>query len=161
MELSDIIKGAESMRRLLPNWIQCLRHPLQFSDQQFINLKDENAKVLRAISLWTVSFVLTLLVLFPLYHVVGIGLEDREFHLSTFFILLLSVLTSGVFFHIGFLWSGIKSKLNDTLLMEAVTMSCYTPFITLTSYSVYLQIMNSINEARERHVSNADFLCMP
>jgi hypothetical protein len=111
MELSDIIKGADSMRRLLPNWIQCLRHPLQFSDQQFINLKDENAKVLRAISLLTVSFVLTLLVLFPLYHVVGIGLEDREFHLSTFFILLLSFLTSGVFFHIGFLWSGIKSKL--------------------------------------------------
>lgn len=158
MELSDLLKAFGSIRELLVVWLNCLRNPLQLCDLEFINLGNEDARLKRAISVWTVSFALTLVVLLPVYAVVGIGLKSFEFHLSTFLIFFLSFLCSGFFFHIGFLWSGIKSKFVDTFLIQAITVSCYTPLTTLMYYPSYLRLMSSIHDAREHRVSIAEAL---
>ncbi|HYZ73499.1 MAG TPA: hypothetical protein VE641_10505, partial [Chthoniobacterales bacterium] len=138
----------------LVDWITCLIAPLRFSDQQLTTLRTHKGRLMCAIKVWGVSFLLTLILLLPLYWLIGIGLlQPIEFHLSTFVILFLSFFCSGLLFHAGFRWSGIKSKFTKTFLMQAITMSCYSPINTFTYYAFYLKLMNVINDAHEHNVA--------
>jgi uncharacterized integral membrane protein len=102
MELADLTKNFGSLSNLLTDWLNCLRHPLKCCEQQLLELETEDAKIKRAVSTWMTSFVITLVILLPLYALIGIDLKKVEFHLPAFVILFLSFLCSGMASHIGF-----------------------------------------------------------
>jgi uncharacterized integral membrane protein len=158
MELADLTKNFGSLSNLLTDWLNCLRHPLKCCEQQLFELETEDAKIKRAVSTWMTSFVITLVILLPLYALIGIDLKKVEFHLPAFVILFLSFLCSGMASHIGFRLARINSQFADTFLIQAITVSCYTPLLTLMGYPSYLRLLMAMKEAKVHHLGMVDTL---
>src|SRR5260221_686552 len=73
-------------------------------------------------------------------------------NLPTLVILLLSFVCGAIGVHFGFRLAGINSKFADTFLIQAITLSCYRPLLTLIFYPENLRLVMAINDAKGKHL---------
>src|SRR5271166_3384972 len=134
MGLEDLTKNITSLSAVIADWLRYLRRPLKCCEELLRDLPTEEQKIARGITVWLTTFIITLVILLPLYYLIGIDLKQVEFFLPAFLILFLNFLSYCVAIQIGFRMAKIQSLFSDTFLIYSVTVSCYAPLYTLLGF---------------------------
>jgi len=158
MGIDDIKKTFASVSDLLSDWLRFLRRPFASCEQELSSQSTDDGKIKRAVSIWVTSFIISLIILLPLYSLMGIRLENLEFQLPACVILFLSFLSSCAVIHVGLRWSKIDSQFADTFLIQAITLSTYTPLLYIIAYPSNYRVMSVLKDAKVRHLGFGETL---
>jgi hypothetical protein len=156
VDLDDIRKGMDAIADLVVQWIQYIRDPRGSAIRLLAEVEPEQSRIRRAMGIWVISFVLSLLILTPVYSSVGIGFKNFEFQLVAFLFLTGTLICAGACMHIGFNRYGIRSKFGDTLLVYTVFFGCYSPLFNLLGYPYLYAIFGALRQAKAEHLGLYD-----
>jgi hypothetical protein len=156
MILDDIRKGLDAIADLVVQWIQYIRDPRGNAIRLLAEPEPEQSRIRRAIGIWIISFVISLLVLTPIYSSVGIGFKNLEFQLPAFLFLTGALICAGACIHIGLKRYGVPSKFGDTLLVYTVFFGCYSPLFNLVSYPLLYAMFGVLRHVKSEHLGISD-----
>jgi hypothetical protein len=156
MGLEDITKSITSLSDVIADWLRYLRHPLKCCEELLRDLQTEEEKIKRGITNWATTFVMTLIILLPIYYLIGIDLKKVEFFLPAFLILFLNFLFYCVAIQVGFRRTKIQSLFSDTFLIYSVTTSCYTPLYNLIGFPTTLRLLTTLRDTKILHLGLQD-----
>src|SRR5208283_4498760 len=126
MGINDLKKAFGSLSDVLVEWLTYIRNPLRSCTRLLSTSEEDQSKIKLAINIMIVNFVISLIILTPLYYFVGISFKSLEFHLPAFFLSAVTVLWGAAAFHIGFHIFRIESHFADTLLIYSICVGCYS-----------------------------------
>jgi hypothetical protein len=138
-----------ALRDLFLEWFLAALHPIT-KCQSLLSITDSDERLVAAIKLWTVSFIVALVVDLPLYHPIGIGLSSIEFHLSIFLCLTLAMVSCGLAIHLGLRIFGIRSTFSDVATIYTVYVMCYQPLLNLLTYFASSRMFSILGLARSQ-----------
>jgi hypothetical protein len=156
MDLDDIRKGMDAIADLLVQWIQYIRDPRGNAIRLLAEAEPEQSRIKHAIGIWIIGFVLSLLILTPVYSSVGIGFKNLEFQLVAFLFLTAYLICAGACVHIGLNRYGVRSRFGDTLLVYTVFFGCYSPLFNLLAYPYTYVIFRGLRQAKSEHLGLYD-----
>jgi hypothetical protein len=156
MDLDDIRKGMDAIADLVVQWLQYIRDPRGSAIRLLAEAEPEQSRIRHAMGIWIISFVLSLLIVTPVYSSVGIGFKNFEFQLVAFLFLTGNLICAGACIHIGFNRYGIRSKFGDTLLVYTVFFGCYSPLFNLLEYPNLYATFRTLRQAKAEHLGLYD-----
>jgi hypothetical protein len=156
MDLDGIRKGLDVIADLLVQWVQYIRDPRGNAIRLLAEPETEQSRIKHAVGIWLISFVLSLLILTPVYSSVGIGFKNFEFQLVAFLFLTGALICAGACIHIGFKRYGLRSKFGDTLLVYTVFFGCYTPLFNLLGYPYLYATFRALRQAKAEQLGPYD-----
>jgi hypothetical protein len=156
MDLDDVRKGMDALADLLVQWIQNIRDPRGNAIRLLAEVEPEQLRIRRAMGIWIISFVISLLILTPIYSSIGIGFKNFEFQMVAFLFLTLSLVGAGACIHVGLNRYGLRSKFGDTLLIYTVFFGSYTPFFNLLGYPHFYNLVQALRQAKSEHLGLYD-----
>jgi hypothetical protein len=148
MTLDEIRKELDAIVDVLVQWIQYIRDPRGRAVKLLGVQEEEQSRIKRALGIWVVSFVISLLVLTPVYSSVGIGFKNVEFQLAIFLFLTSALICAGACAHIGFRWYGLRSNFGDTLLVYTVFFGSYSPIFNFIAYPYSYVLFRALRQAK-------------
>jgi hypothetical protein len=148
MGINDLKKAVDSLSDALVEWLTYIRNPLRSCTRLLSTSEEDQSKIKLAINIMTVNFVISLIILTPLYYFVGISFKSLEFHLPAFLLSAVTVLWCAAAFHIGFRIFSIESRFEDTLLIYSICVGCYSPIVIFVSYPAAMQFVIALKDAR-------------
>jgi hypothetical protein len=149
MQLKDIEEGLQHFLDLFLTWVTALHHPAETCDE-ILAAGNERDKLSKALRLWLVSFLVTLVLQFPIFHAVGIAWDDLGFHLPAFGMLTMTVVAFGCALHIGLRLFRIPSTLYDVISVYTAYVGVYVPLISLLSYPTSFRTFYALGIAKRQ-----------
>lgn len=156
MTIDDLRSALGAIVNTLVEWLDYLRHPFSACERILANEEPDQVRVKHALTIWLTSFLISVVVLTPLYYAFGITLTRIDFHISVFLFTTLTLLLIGGIVHFGLRRWGIKSSFGDTLVIYSIFFGTYSPLIQLLSYPAATVVLLSLRASKVAHLGLAD-----
>jgi hypothetical protein len=154
MIFNELTSALSGLIDIFVEWVEYVRHPFLACDRLLVDYETDQVRLKRAMKIWLSSFIISVVVLTPLYNRGGIGLATLGFHLSLFFFVTLALLLTSGAIHIGLLWDGVKSRFGDTLLIYSLFFGTFSPLFSLLSYPSLAILFSSLKVSKAQHLGS-------
>lgn len=152
MSFDDLTKSLEAVLNLFLEWVTAVRNPVR-SCNEVLALATDKEKISKTLRLWFVSFLITLVLQFPVLKAIGIEWENLGFHLPNFLILTLLLMLTGAALHWGMKAYGIASNFADTTAAYTTLIGCYSPILAVLAYPATVRVLTALRTAKMQHLS--------
>jgi hypothetical protein len=142
--LSKIIKTA------LWEFGRALRSPTQLC-KHAMSLPTDEEKMGMVFRLWSVSFLLAIVLEFPRFKAIGIEANNWGFHAPNFLVLTLLFMLNGAALHFGMRRYRIPSNFYNTITAYTIVFSPYYPILTVVSYLGKFLVDADLKRAKLQH----------
>lgn len=154
MSFNDLTLAMNAIIDVFVEWLEYARHPFLACNRLLGDYETGQVRLKRAMKIWVSSFIISVVVLTPLYNRAGIGLVTLGFHLSLFLFVTVALLAASGAIHIGLRWDGVKSRFEDTLLIYSLFFGTFSPLFCLLSYPSLALMLSSLMVSKAHHLGS-------
>lgn len=139
-------------------WFNCISKPVKSCREFHKILINDDAKLVMTFRLFLVTLLMAFVLEIPLYTIAGIELENLGFGLLRLSQYSVCFLITGILVHIGLRIFKIPSHLPDTLLLFAICVASFLPFLVLIFYPMNALTLAELKALVPLKVSLQDLL---
>ena len=158
MKIEDISNQLGFVGNLIIDWLDQLLHPFKSMTRIFEECDTDKALLQQSFKLWSVSFLMILIIQLPLYDFFGIDWQKIAFLLPSALLVLFSFIGMGVSIHLGLKIHKIPSKFMETYIIYVMIFSSHQPFVTLLAYPSMIDMFASIQTIKAEGMGFAETL---
>lgn len=135
MAIGDVHKELRGLLGDIALWVVCVKAPIRTALSILGSDLSEEKKLVRALRVWLIAFLLSLAIQLPMYKSAGIAWHEVEFHAPAALYQLLVLFSMAAATHFALRLYRVRSDLGETLVLYAVIVGTYTPLAILLNYS--------------------------
>lgn len=150
MKPEDLSKALDYAFERLVNWFSCVRDPKRTCEGIFALSSDSTDAVRRAIPIWLISFLLTLVTTGWVYQLYGIGLGNPSFHVAQGAVLLSMLFATAFSIWAGLRLCGLPAMFGRIFVVWTVYVSSLSPLYSLIvspTLALHISLLKSIKSA--------------
>jgi len=154
---TDFLDQLGRLRDTFVEWLFAVLRPLE-KCQELLTIKDSKTRMSKVLQLWTMSFVIAVVVDLPLYYPLGLGLKNIEFHIIIFLCLTFGLIASGFALNVGLRVYKIPSSFSEVSAIYNSCVMIYQPFLNLFTYFATYRVLSILLVAKKRGLPLLDSL---
>lgn len=131
-------------------WLRCVTQPIAVLNAVLPEVTDDYSHLSAATQVWVPSFLISLILAFPVLNLFGIGWSNVGFHLCNSLTPILYMLAIIFIAHKLLLWHKMKSEYVRTLAMYTTAVAPYLPVFALLNLPSTYIVFNVMKEIKTK-----------
>lgn len=148
--MKGVREGLDWLLDALGIWLRCVTQPIAVLNTVLPEVTDDYSNLPAAIQVWVPSFLISLILTFPVLNLFGIAWDNLGFHLSNSLMAILLMLSIVFIAHKILVWRKMKSEYVRTLAMHTIAIAPYLPGYALLNLPGTYIMYNVIKEIKTK-----------
>jgi hypothetical protein len=156
VKIEDLTKAVEAAYELLVKWWSCISAPTKTAEEILDLAASPADAVRRALPVWAVAFVLSVILTGWVYQLYGIGMGNVTFLLAQSTLLLVLLFSGALSLHFSLKLHRLPSSFHVVFVVWTVFTSAFAPIVSVLASPLLALTVAELQIAKKNGVSLVD-----